>query len=64
MQSIVEKIHKSWKADREYMPAPRDGKALVSIDPGLLVTPPAGLEVGYVPIVSAQEIENRTLGGQ
>ena len=24
--------------------------------PGLIVTPPAGLEVGYVPIVTSQEI--------
>ena len=56
IQSIVEKIQKSWTADKEYMPAPRDGKPLVSIDRGLLVTPPEGLETGYVPIVTRQEI--------
>jgi hypothetical protein len=56
IQSIVEKIQKSWNADKEYMPAPRDGKPLVSIDRGLLVTPPEGLESGYVPIVTRQEI--------
>jgi hypothetical protein len=56
IQSIVEKIQKGWTPDKEYMPAPRDGKPLVSIDPGLLVTPPEGLETGYVPIVTRQEI--------
>jgi hypothetical protein len=56
LQSIIEKIQKSWTIDKEYMPAPRDGKPLVSIDPALIVTPPAGLEVGYVPIVTHQEI--------
>ena len=30
-------------------------KALAAIDPGLIVTPPAGLEAGYVPIVTRQE---------
>jgi hypothetical protein len=56
IQSIVEKIQNNWTADKEYMPAPRDGKPLVSIDRGLLVTPPEGLETGYVPIVTRQEI--------
>ena len=28
---------------------------LASLDPALLVTPPKGLEVGYVPIVTRQE---------
>jgi hypothetical protein len=55
LQAIIEKIQKSWTPDKEYMPAPRDGKPLVAIDPGLLVTPPAGLEVGFVPIVTSQE---------
>lgn len=56
LQSIVEKIQKNWGADKEYMPAPRDGKSLVKIDPALLVTPPRGLEIGYVPLVTGQEI--------
>ncbi len=55
LQDIVEKIQRNWTPDQEYMPAPHDGKPLISIDPGLLVTPPAGLEVGYVPIVVRQE---------
>jgi len=56
LQAIVEKIQKNWTPDKEYMPAPRGGKPLVAIDAGLLVTPPAGLEIGYVPIVTRQEI--------
>jgi hypothetical protein len=56
LQSIIEKIQKSWSIDKEYMPAPRDSKPLVAIDKGLLVTPPQGLEIGYVPIVTSQEI--------
>jgi hypothetical protein len=32
----------------------RFGK-LARLDPALLVTPPKGLEVGYVPIVTRQE---------
>jgi len=57
LQSIVEKIQAKWGVNQEYMPAPRDGKPLVKIDPALLVTPPKGMEVGYVPIVTQQEIE-------
>jgi hypothetical protein len=50
---LVEKIHATWPFDRDYMPPPRRG-ALVALDPALLVTPPKGLEVGYVPIVTRQ----------
>ena len=56
LQSIIEKMHKNWGINQEYMPAPRDGKPLVKIDSGLLVNPPKGLEIGYVPIVTSQEI--------
>jgi hypothetical protein len=56
LQSIIGKIHKNWTSEKEYMPAPRDGKPLVAIDPALLVTPPKGFEIGYVPIVTSQEI--------
>jgi len=55
LQSFVEKIHANWPIDRDYMPAPSSG-TLVTLDPALLVTPPKGLEVGYVPIVTRQEI--------
>jgi len=39
--------------DRDYMAPPSRG-TLVSLDPALFVTPPPGLEVGYVPIVTGQ----------
>jgi len=53
LQSFVEKLHANWPIDRDYIAPPTQGK-LVSLDPALLVTPPAGLEVGYVPVVTRQ----------
>jgi hypothetical protein len=53
LQSIIEKLHKKWPIDRDYMPAPSFGQ-LVSIDENLIVNPPKGMEVGYVPIVVKQ----------
>jgi len=53
LQARVEKIHRHWKLDREYLPPPATGK-LAELDPALIVTPPAGLEIGYVPIVTRQ----------
>jgi hypothetical protein len=50
----VEKLHQLWQKDRDYLPPPETGE-LASIDPALLMTPPPGLEVGYVPIVTRQE---------
>jgi hypothetical protein len=54
MQRRVELLHRNWTKDREYLPAPTIGK-LADIDPALIVAPPEGLEVGYVPIVIRQE---------
>jgi len=54
LQAFVEKIHALWSIDRDYMAPLRRG-TLVTLDPALLVTPPKGLEVGYVPIVIRQE---------
>ncbi|MGQ9589152.1 MAG: sialate O-acetylesterase [Planctomycetota bacterium] len=54
LQALVEKLHAAWPIDREYMPPPTRGK-LVALDPALIVTPPQGLEAGYVPIVIRQE---------
>jgi hypothetical protein len=53
MQRRVELLHRNWTKDREYLPPPLTGK-LAEIDPALLVTPPKGMEVGYVPIVTRQ----------
>jgi len=55
LQAIVEKIQANWPIDREYMALPAFGH-LVKLDPALIVTPPPGLEVGYVPIVTRQEV--------
>jgi hypothetical protein len=56
LQAKVETLHRRWKKDRDYLPPPAVGK-LADLDPGLLVTPPPGLEVGYVPIVTRQALE-------
>ena len=53
-QAFVEKIHRQWPIDRDYMAPPSQGK-LAALDPALLVTPPAGMELGYVPIVTHQQ---------
>jgi hypothetical protein len=54
MQAKVEKIHRAWTKDRDYLAPPTVGK-LAELDPAQLVTPPKGLEVGYVPIATRQE---------
>lgn len=56
MQARVEKLHRSWKKDRDYLAPPTVGK-LADIDPALIVTPPRGLEAGYVPIATRQALE-------
>lgn len=53
LQQRVERIHRAWKPNRNYLPSPTVGR-LASVDPSLIVTPPKGLEVGFVPIVTRQ----------
>lgn len=53
-QRRVEMIHRAWTKERTYLPPPTTGR-LASLDPALLVTPPKGLEIGYVPIALRQE---------
>lgn len=53
LQQRVELLHRHWTRDRQYLPPPTRGR-LAALDPALLVTPPAGLEVGHVPIVTRQ----------
>ena len=53
LQRFVEQIHAAWPIDRDYMAPPSFGE-LVALDPSLLVTPPEGMEVGFVPIVTGQ----------
>jgi hypothetical protein len=56
LQKRVEKLHRNWKKDRDYLEPPTIGK-LADIAPALIVTPPQGLEIGYVPIVTRQAAE-------
>ena len=53
LQKRVEMLHKHWTKDRAYLPPPTVGK-LAELDAAVLVTPPKGLEIGYVPIVTRQ----------
>lgn len=53
-QRRVELIHRAWTRDRTYISPPTTG-SLASLDPALIVTPPPGFEVGYVPIAIRQE---------
>lgn len=53
LQDLVEAIHLEWSLDKEYM-APPDAGFLVSVDSNLLVKPPKGFEIGYVPITLCQ----------
>jgi len=53
LQSVVEKIHSEWKVRREFMSAIKEGK-LVELDPALVLTPPVGLEIGFVPVANQQ----------
>ncbi|MCF7675373.1 MAG: hypothetical protein K9N23_05960 [Akkermansiaceae bacterium] len=58
LQQRVEKIHRHWTKDRNYLAPPTTGK-LADLDQALMVTPPAGLEVGYVPIATRQEMRTK-----
>ena len=58
MQALVEKLHRNWTKDRDYLPPPAVGR-LAELDPALIVTPPKGLEAGYVPIVTRQEAKTK-----
>ncbi len=53
LQARVVKLHRNWTKDRHYLAPPTVGQ-LAEIDPALIVTPPPGLEVGYVPVVTRQ----------
>lgn len=53
LQRRVELMHRHWKSERDYLPPLQDGE-LAELDSAILVTPPKGFEIGYVPIVSRQ----------
>lgn len=56
IQRRVELLHRNWTRDRAYLPPPMSGK-LAYLDPALIVTPPKGMEIGFVPIVTKQGLE-------
>jgi len=56
LQARVEKLHRSWTIDRDYLAPPTIGK-LADLDPAQLVTPPKGMEIGYVPIATRQALK-------
>jgi hypothetical protein len=55
LQALVEQVPRAWPIDRDSMAPPTRGE-LVALDPALLVVLPKGMEVGYVPIVTQQEL--------
>lgn len=58
MQARVEKLHRAWPKNRDYLAPPTVGSP-ADVDPALIVKPPKGLVVGYVPIATRQETEKR-----
>ncbi len=54
LQERVELIHSNWSHTDDYLAPPAIGQ-IATLDPGGIVQPPAGMEVGYVPIVTRQE---------
>lgn len=61
VQNRVEKLHRAWTKDRNYL-APPDVGALASLDPALILTPPRGMEAGYVPIATRQKLGSAASG--
>jgi uncharacterized protein (TIGR03437 family) len=53
LQQLVTQIHMNWPVNMDYMAPPSSG-TLLNLDNAMIVTPPAGLEAGYVPIVTRQ----------
>ena len=54
LQNRVELIHSNWSHTDAYFADPAIGE-IATLDPGIIVQPPPGLEIGYVPIVTRQE---------
>lgn len=55
LQAMAERIQANWPITRNYIPPPGSG-VLATLDNALIVTPPPGMETGYVPIVTSQKI--------
>ena len=53
LQSVVERIHTQWGEQTEFIKPPSQGE-LVELQQELIVEPPPGAEVGWVPVVISQ----------
>ena len=53
LQSFVTTLHRTWGVNGVTIPPPTSG-ALATLDSALIVTPPTGLEAGYVPVAVGQ----------
>lgn len=58
VQKVAEMIHTQWHTKGDFIPGPSGG-SLVALDDALIVSPPAGFEVGYVPIAISQRSAGR-----
>ncbi|NNM84801.1 MAG: hypothetical protein HKL96_03470 [Phycisphaerales bacterium] len=63
MQTRAEMIQRLWTKNRQYLPPPTQG-TLADLDPAQVVTPPKGLAIGYVPIVTRQQWAGKRMAGQ
>lgn len=54
LQQRIELMHRHWPIDQSFIREPSVDVPLVNLDPAIVVRPPAGLEYGYVPIVTNQ----------
>ena len=52
-------MHESWSGNDRYFPKP--AQTLAAMDKGVMVTPPKGLEIGYVPICAHQQVVGEKL---
>ena len=59
VQSRIEAIHTNWSHTDTYFPTP--DFPLASLAANLIVTPPEGLEIGYVPICVGQQLTTESL---
>ena len=57
IQKRVELLHGHWSHKDRFFPNPK--QRLAGLDVGLIVTPPKGLEVGYVPICVHQQLSDQ-----
>ena len=58
LQKVVEAIHREWGSDHKLIERPIafDNKNLAEVDHGLIVEPPPGKVIGWVPIVLEVEL--------